>query len=455
MIDLRNAESKLDDVRRSSVAVFDARSHQNAINAAKTAHQRSQTAYEVAHQQLNAAWQRLNTLGTEADRAEADAAQAAINDAQNHVASAKINLDESGNLVEQAYENLQSARNVFNTHEREQRNQSIKNAEMLVIQAENAVADATRNHENAVAILDRAASNADIRWQDEITEAEGRIADILLTLDENAWQTTQNLRQAASNIIDADQALERAETSLQLTQKAIKSQSDDARHALETALRIIDLDIERTLIDLRADQASLAVMSHADATPISVNRQGIVAAVEKRVGEFVSQGEKMATVGVDNKRFSVSFSASISEAGFIEMGSKAVIYHGGSIIGIDAFVSEITMAGDTLNVKLISETDQFYGGEWVSIRFQETRLHDMLVPNEAIVMGAMGQYYVWTVQSRPGTLGTEYISVRRNVRIIDSDDFNTAITNMMSTNIPVITSHNRELNVNGRVNRYF
>ncbi|MCL2576430.1 MAG: HlyD family efflux transporter periplasmic adaptor subunit [Defluviitaleaceae bacterium] len=454
-IDLQNAESNLADARCISAATFDARNYQNAITAARTTRQRNQLAYEAAHQQLNIAWQRLHTLDINADRTEVAAAHAAINDAQNNVISARLNLDESNTLLEQASDNLQRERNAFNTQDREQRNQDVETAEALVVQAENAVDDATRAYENAMATLDRAELAAIAGWQNEILEAQNRVDNALLALDESAWMASQNLRQAESNLANAYQALERAEATLELAQRETSTQIDDARRAREIELRNINLDIERTLIDLHADQSALAAMTNSDTTNIITNRQGIVMTIDKREGEFISQGERIATIGVDNNRFMVEFSTTVSEAGFIEIGNEASIFRSGSNIGIRAFVYNITPVGDNLNIQLISETDQFNGGEFVRVLFRkQTGIHEMVVPNEAIFIGAMGQHYVWTVQSRQGTLGTEYISVRRSVRIIDSDDFNSAIyMSFMMMNMPVITSYSRELSINGRVSR--
>jgi len=453
--DLLNAEASLDDARSLTAATFDARNYQNVINAAQINHQRNQLAYDSAYQQLNAAWHRLHTLSIYADLTEIIAIHTAINEAQNQVALARIMLDESNAIVGQASDNLQRARNTFNAQDREQRNQAEENAEIVVIQAENAFADATRAYEHAHALLSRAEDAAIARWQSEINEAVQRIDDALIALDESIWKISQNLRQAESNLADAYQVLERAEKNLDLAQRAQTAQANDTRRAFEIELRNIDLDIERTKIDLRADLSSLAIMHNSHETTILANRQGIVVSVDKREGQFVSQGERIATMGADNNRFMIEFSATILDADFIEIGSEARIYRSGSNIGVHAFVYDMTLIGDILNIRLISETDQFSGGEFTRVRFRkQTGPHQTIVPNEAVFAGTMGQHYIWTLQSRPGTLGTEHISTRRTVRIIDSDDFNTAIyMGFIMMDMPVIISHSRELSVNGRVSR--
>jgi len=453
--DLLNAESNLANARRLTAATFDARNYQSAVNSAQTNHQRSQLAYESAHQQLNMAWHRLHTLSVYADWGEITAAHTALNDAQNQVTLARITLDESNLATEQASDNLQRARNAFNTLDREHRNSAIDNAETVVTQAQNAYDDATRIYENAQILLARAEDAAFALWQSEINKAKRRIDDALMALDESIWEISQNLRQAESNLADAFQTLERAERNLGLAQRAQTTQMNDTRRALEMELRNIDLDIERTLIDLRADQSSLDAMYNSNSKTIMANRQGIVVSIDKREGQFISQGERIATIGVDNNRFMIEFSTTISEADFIEIGSEANIYRSGSNTGIRAFVYNITPMGETLSIILISETDQFSGGEFARVRFRkQTGLHQTIVPNEAVFVGAMGQHYIWTVQSRQGSLGIEYISVRQSVRVIDSDNFNTAIDmGFLLMDMPVITSHNRELGVNGRVSR--
>jgi len=453
--DLQNAESALTDARRLTADTFDPRNYQNAINTAQTNRQRSRLAYDSAHRQLNTAWHNLHALGAYADISEMNAAYAAINEAQSQVELARMTLDENSTAVDQASDNLQRARTAFNAQDGEQRNQEIKNAETLATQAENAFKDATRAYENALALLTRAEDAAITRWQNEINEAEKRISDALMALDESTWGISQNLKLAESNLANAYQTLERAKRNLDLAQNAQTTQTNHTRHTLEIELRNIDLDIERTLIDLRADQSSLTAMYNTHTSTIMANRQGIVVSVDKRDGQFVSQGERIATIGVANNRFMVEFSIPGADADFIEIGSEANIYRSGSNIGIRSFVYDMTLVGDNINIQVISETDQFSGGELARVRFRkQTGLHQTIVPNEAIFAGPMGQHYIWIVQNRPGALGTEYISVRRNVRIIDSDDFNTAVyMGFMMMDMPVVTSYNRALSVNGRVSR--
>ncbi|MCL2388671.1 MAG: HlyD family efflux transporter periplasmic adaptor subunit [Defluviitaleaceae bacterium] len=440
--ELQTAEAVLSEARQSGGATFDERNYQHAINSARTNYQRSVTAYESARRDLDTAWGNMHFLNIEADWTEVSTANASITQARNALESARQSRDDNQAAYEQARDNLQHARNTFNTQNNEQREQAITTAEAQVTQAENAVADATRAYENAIEILNRARNTA-------VTQAQTRVETALAALEESNWTATQNLAQAEANLIAAYQALNRAEQNQASTQ-------NETRRNLERELQNIDLDITQTLIDLRASQSALtAVSSNSDAIYVTANTQGRIISLEKRAGQFLSQGEIIATIGINNNQFTTQFTATPAEAGFIEVGDQARIYKSGSNIGIAATVSEIRPTGDNLSIRLIAETDQFNGGEFARIRFRkQTGVHNTVVPNESVFAGAMGQHYVWTVQSRQGTLGTEYISVRRNVRIIDSDDSHTAIYMgffMMDT--AVITSHSRELSINGRITR--
>jgi len=276
--------------------------------------------------------------------------------------------------------------------------------------------------------------------QTDFVNAEANIAEAYLSLE-----------RARINLEEAQSTFQR---SLEEAQRNLESQKRDTGNTLELELQRLDLDIDRSLIDLRANQASIATASNIETVNISTNRQGRVITVEKREGQFISQGERIATIGINNNRFMLEFSSTVSEAGFIEVGDEANVYKSGSNIGIRAVVYGIIPVGDALTFRLVIETDQFEGGEYARIRFhRQTGPHHIVVPNNAIFVDAMGQHYIWTIHSRPGSLGTEYFSTRISVRVIDSDDFNTAIYAGFMMNIPVITSYSRELSVNGRVGR--
>jgi multidrug efflux pump subunit AcrA (membrane-fusion protein) len=258
------------------------------------------------------------------------------------------------------------------------------------------------------------------------------------------------VRQAGFLVDDAQRAYENAVYDLNRASAAFIMDAESAVKALELELQRAELDIARANIDLRAVRASSASDS---GMAITSDYQGVVISIEKSKGQFVAQGEKVATVGVNNNLFTAEITVADSDGRFIEIGDKANIFKSGSSRAIIAVVSDIVPVGDALRISLICETEEFSGGEYVTVKFQkQTQLYHYLVPNEAIFSEGMGSF-VWIVQSRQGALGIEYFTSRVRVLIADSDDFYTAISRGLESFAPVVVSHDRDLAVNGRVQR--
>jgi multidrug efflux pump subunit AcrA (membrane-fusion protein) len=238
---------------------------------------------------------------------------------------------------------------------------------------------------------------------------------------------------------------------LSLAQRALINQTDDARKSLELDLRRTDLSIESAYIDLREAAASLE--SDSGMGDIRADYTGIVISVEKNRGQFVAQGEKIATVGVNNHIFITEVTVPGFGGRFISIGDEADIIKSGGGSPVKAAVYDIAFTGDTLKISLVCETDEFSGGEFVTVRFQkQTQVYHAIVPNEAIFSEDIGKF-VWVIHSRQGALGIEYFTTRVRVLIADSDDFYTAISRGLEMSAPVVVSHDRDLAVNGRVNR--
>jgi multidrug efflux pump subunit AcrA (membrane-fusion protein) len=186
---------------------------------------------------------------------------------------------------------------------------------------------------------------------------------------------------------------------------------------------------------------------------IRAKAAGTVTALYAGDGQFVVKGEKIAAIGVNNNRFTVIISCDASKGSFINIGDEADIYLNGSNPAAVGAVREITAEGERLNITLTFESETFTGGEYITARFsKQTETYDILVPNEAVVSEGVSSF-VWTIQSKNGALGAEYFTVKTRVFIADSDDFYTAISRGMEYPAPVVVSFDRDLAVNGRVNR--
>jgi len=424
--ELLEAETALAEAKQTKVPWFDDYSYQNAIDSAKIAYNRSQEDYNETLRQYDLAVQRYyDLLYFGADEAEIAMAQIGMDNAQATVTSTKRTLEDAERTYENAVDDLNRAKKAFDANMAETRETDMDAAQKRVSSAQTAVDDAQRIYDRTINERVRAVDKAG-------QDAQANIAD------------------AETAVNDAQAALTRAETNLELARKASSGQAGELRKSFELELKQADLNIANVNIDLRAAKASAPQNSQVS---ILSDYSGVIVSIEKAKGQFVAQGEKVATVGVNNSVFICDISCSESDGRFIEIGDEASIHANGATSAVKAFVYDITPVGDTLKISLTCETDIFIGGEYVSVKFhKQTGNYDTLVPNEAIVRDAMGNY-VWIIQNKQGALGAEYYSTRVKVLIADSDDYYTAIAKGLEIAAPVVVSNDKDLTVNGRVNR--
>jgi len=436
--DLHEAEAALSAIIRSTIANFDRHHYQNAIDTAMATHERRIEDYDSANWRYWDARHRLYALVLMgAYDSEIVAAENSVNAAQTLLISARRSHDDAYTALNLATEAMRRAERAFNANNQDSREQAIAEAEAHVVQTTNNLADATRAYENAHSTLNRAKNTAAEASQKRV---------------EAALETLNNVE---ASLTSAHRQLERAKFNLDLAQQAQTSQADDTRHALQLELQQVELKISSAEIDLRTAQSAYSAAISGNMTSITAREQGTVISVGVRAGQFVSRGDIIATVGVGTGSFMLEISTTVSDAGFIEVGDEATIIVSGPAPNITATVSDIRPKGETLTIRIIAQTGQLNGGEYVRVRFRKTSTHQMLVPNQAITVTPLGQAYVWVLGSRPGTLGTEYFTMRINVVIYASDSSYSAISRglEMFWGAPVITSYSRPLSVNGRVGR--
>ena len=86
------------------------------------------------------------------------------------------------------------------------------------------------------------------------------------------------------------------------------------------------------------------------------------------------------------------------------------------------------------------------------IKENETQSYDTLIPNEAVFHDNFGSF-VWVVRSKQGAFGLEYYSAKVKVLVPDSDEYYSAISRGLDYFEPVVVSFDKNLTINGRVNR--
>jgi multidrug efflux pump subunit AcrA (membrane-fusion protein) len=192
-----------------------------------------------------------------------------------------------------------------------------------------------------------------------------------------------------------------------------------------------------------------------NASEIRSDYGGIIISVDKAKGQFVSPGEKIATVGVNNGSFNCEITCPAFEGRFIEVGDEARISAAGMLQVVRGTVSELQVDGETLRVTVSCESDVPKGGENATVLIEKfSENYDVIVPGEAVHQEGFSQF-VWMLRPRMGSFGIEYYAVKVKVIVADSDEQYAAISRGLEyyREQPVVTSYDKEPAVNGSVLR--
>ena len=462
--ELINAENALNDTKANGNTSFDDYTYQNAINTAKTAYDRSLTDYNSALASYSTAAQQYNNLPFDADETTIAEARKKVDDAQKALDTASRTLDDANSALNKSYSDLDRARASYDTTNNETKKKAITAAEQAVSAVKSAVDDAQRAYDNAVMELNKGTGSvidvavekamaAEIAAEDAQRTYDKAIEELKLSNDKSEKNTDNRLLAAENAISNAETALERAEKNLDMAISVLNKQNNDMKESISVEMQKTDLALDRADIDLQEAEAALNTLTETNSSEpiIQAALSGTVITVEKRKGSFVNEGEKIASVGVDNHLFTTEFSCPKSDRKMLNIGDEATVSYGNENVQTQASICEITPEGEDIKVALSFESEFLRGGEYVSISFsKQTKAYDTLVPNETIVREGTSNY-VWVVRSRNGSLGKEYYCVKLRVFISDSDFTYTAITKGIDFLEPVITGTDKDLMMNNRV----
>jgi hypothetical protein len=459
---LAEAETTLNEAKQANDSNFIGTGYQNAVNMAKTSHERSREDYNEVLRQFDLAVRRYyDALLSGADETVLSAAQSEMDNKQASVRAAQRMVDDAETAWEKAVRDMAAAERAHQVNQRENRLYAITEAERLVKQSLNNANDAQRVYDRAVegfararAAYVRVLENKLNLSRQAAEEASQRYEKALLAF-EKAYENethvlSSRLTEAERSVTEAMTALIRAEAWLIQAQETAASQSEYIRKSLINDLAFIELDIEKMQTELHA---ALHNAPSGDSAAILSNRAGIAVSVEKSPNQYVALGEKIATVGLANNAFISEISVAETDGRFIEVGDTANITGRGIVPAIKATVTAITLTGGVMNITVSCETDRLKGGELVTITFnKQTPAYDMVVPSEAIFTEGFN-HYIWVVRSKMGALGMEYHTAKVKVFITDFDDYNTAISRGIFFFEPVVVGYSGDLSVNGRVRR--
>jgi multidrug resistance efflux pump len=397
---------------------------------------------------------------------------------QAQIDAAKRKMDDAKSEADKLRADMNKAKKDYDAAAKEVTDKAVHEAELLAERAQTTVDDARRAYGNAVEALERAKDahqranenkvreaneNADVATQAarEAVDAARLAYDRAVEERSRAYDAageaaSEKVDAARLNLTAAEAELSRAEELLEEAQANQSEQVRQRRESLEQDLLRIELEYEALRIDMLEASYKPPVKPPKEIPDkIPAGYDGTLISIDKVKGQYVSPGEKVATLSMTDTRFKCEITCPAFDGRFIEMGDEARLSGGGLPEKLKGVVSELKVTGETLTITVSCESNLPQGGEYVTVLIEKlSEDYDVIVPVEAVHPDGFG-HFVWMLRERYGSFGIEYYTAKVKVIVADTDDQYAAISRGLEYyyEAPVVTSYDIEPKINGRVLR--
>ena len=326
--------------------------------------------------------------------------------------------------------------------------------------AKKALDSATKNKKLATTAAEDASKAYD-EAKTALTEADSTVKslDKLGKLEEcqssvdALTDKSDKLTETISDKNDRKSELSQDVTDPDKQQETIKQLSDELatmQHNLDKKKEENNLQNQRNQLDIDEllknidEQRALVEKYEANSVDAKIKATvaGQVTSISATVGTETSIGQTLCEIVSTDLGYSCEVSLDAEQAKRVRVGDKVTVSNSwwstidASIAGIrndpqnpgNSKIATVTLSGDVT----VGQTLQLTIGE-------RGQSYDTVVPNSAIREDNNGKF-VLTVEVKSSPLGNRYIARRTDVTVLSSDDTNTAVSGLMSSDFVITTS---------------
>ncbi|MBP8640772.1 MAG: HlyD family efflux transporter periplasmic adaptor subunit [Oscillospiraceae bacterium] len=305
-------------------------------------------------------------------------------------------------------------------------------------------------------------------YNTKITSLSSDIATLQGSLNygDSNYNTVKNLLKEANgtlttlatvkqNYNDVYTDLQAKKTTYDAAVAAVNTNQDSLEAALETLATKKKTD-SKTQLSLDAQKKQIATKKEelaklqkgGEGSSIESKVNGKVASINVSAGKTTAADTALITIEVPDMGYGVSFSVTNEQSKKVKVGDAAEItnnYSGeeltATLVGIKSDPKNPS-TNKMLNFKLQGEVES---GSQLAITIGERGgSYDTLVPNSSIRSDNNGKF-VLIVLAKNSALGNRYIAQRIDVKVVASDDVNTAVSGALTNNDMVITTSTKPI----------
>ena len=263
----------------------------------------------------------------------------------------------------------------------------------------------------------------------------------------DADQKYADLKTAKDNYDSAVTEVETAQKSFEDLMFALADQKKtDGKTAAGAALDLADQ--RRQISEKQKDIAKLK--ENGDGTVIKSKVNGIVSSVSVSAGKNAEAGAVLMAVVVPDMGYGIDLSVTKEQAKKLKVGDAAEVTNGGwnekpMTATLMSIKTDSAKPGTNKLLTFKIEGEDVEAGAQLSLAVGERGgSYDAIVPSSAIRSDSNGSF-VLVVVSKSSPLGNRYMAQRVDVKVLASDDTNSAVSGGLTTSDFVITTSNKPI----------
>lgn len=283
--------------------------------------------------------------------------------------------------------------------------------------------------------------------EDDLSDAQDDLDDAKKDLEKmnrtHQYVTTgKELQSAQENLDQKWRAYFDASAKLQNSQKL---SPEEEEKLMEDALRAIDFGGTATGLIPFDENADHTVLAY---TPVD----GDILTIDAKAGSVVSTGAPVMTVNDRSRGLSLTVKVDEDDVGDMTVGDSADITVGGDAQSCPITSIAASTEGQGMFDVTFSIPDSFgVVGQQASMKFRKrTQQYDVLIPVGALRSDNDGEF-VYVVDQREGSLGTQMSVKRVDVFVLDQDNTRVALQGGVSQRDLIVARSDRDIEDGDRV----
>ena len=466
---LEKAKAKRDDSAYSTADLAQAKQNvtnaQTAVTSAQAAVTAAKAKFDAAAAVTDAAQASLDALGglkesTSGDYAAVARAQKELTSKQNYYKTQLAALDQAAAAREDKTVDAETYKQILVG----QYASSDDSTKKDIATAYQAVQAAQGAYDAALAAYNSATSSGnEYEWNKRNKALTAAKAD--QTAAERAQATAADAKSAADDAKTAadgkyadlkakKDAYESAQTEVETGQKTIEdllfTLADQKKTDGKTqAGEALDLADQRRQIQEKQNDIK-KLKEDGDGSVIKSKVNGIVASVSVTAGKNADAGAVLMTVEVPDMGYGVDLSVTKEQAKKLKLGDQAEVTSGNwgekpLTATLATIKTDPAKPGENKLLSFKITGDGIESGSQISLAIGERGgSYDAIVPTSAVRSDNNGSF-VLVVVSKSSPLGNRYVAQRVDVKVIASDDTNSAVSGGLTTSDFVITTSNKPI----------